>query len=330
MSEPSRSAVYMQDAIRALPGALRQASAISLPALERPVRRVLTTGIGLSEAPARLLASALVDRAVCARFCVTSQVGEQSRADDLVIVFSQGLSPNARLALGPGAGANMRWLVTSVEPGSATPAQAEFLASCLVQGVRAIVVPPPGESGALVRLVGPTVAALIALRLAASLSADQALAQQLRDAPACYRALSLGTTLDDATLGLVAVGMHPEWVHAHRWKLLETLLRDDPPIWEALQFAHGPLQTYYERRLTLLAFEAGGRSPLVERIVQTLHPQRHRLVRVSSSLPPELAFFEHTATLDALLLQAVQSSGRDLFDWPARHADGPLYDLEQL
>ena len=327
MSELSRSATYIQDAILALPAALTQASAVPLPALPQSVRRVISTGIGLSEAPARLLASLLVDRGVCARFCVTSQVAEHGRPDDLLVVFSQGLSPNARLSLGDASRAGSCWLVTSVEPSSATPAQAEFLASCLARGVRAIVIPPVAEGGALVRLVGPTVAALMAQRLAASLSGDTDLAQRLAEAPACYRALPLGTALDDATLGLVAVGMHPEWVHAHRWKLLETLLRDDPPIWEALQFAHGPLQTYYERRLTLLAFEAGGRSPLVERIERTLHPTRHRLVRISSQQPTPLAFFEHTATLDALLLQAVQASGRDLFDWPARDADGPLYDL---
>jgi len=68
-------------------------------------------------------------------------------------------------------------------------------------------------------------------------------------------------------------------------------------------------------------------SALVERLERTLHPTRHRLVRVSSRLPPALAFFEHSATLDALLLEAVQARGRDLFEWPARDGDGPLYEL---
>ena len=327
MSDLSRSAAYIQHAIRTLPAALSQASGVALPRLAQPLRRVISTGIGLSEAPARMLASLLADRGVCARFCVTSQVAEQGRADDLLIVFSQGLSPNARLALGDTPSVGTRWLVTSVEPGSATPAQAEFLAGCLARGVRPIVAPPPAEGGALVRLVGPSVAALIAMRLAASISADTDLTEQLREASGCYRALPVEAALDDGALALIAIGMHPEWVHAHRWKLLETLLREDPPIWEALQFAHGPLQTYYERRLTLLAFEAAGRSPLAERIERTLRPDRHRLVRISSALPPPLAFFEHAATLDALLLSAVQASGRDLFDWPARDADGPLYEL---
>jgi hypothetical protein len=133
--------------------------------------------------------------------------------------------------------------------------------------------------------------------------------------------------LDDAPIALVSVGMQPEWVQAHRWKLLETLLRGDPPVWEALQFAHGPLQSCYEQRLQLLVFEAGGASPLVGCLARTLHPGRHRLLRLSSTLPAPLAFFEHAATLDALLLTAVADTGRDLFEWPARDGDGPLYDL---
>jgi hypothetical protein len=168
---------------------------------------------------------------------------------------------------------------------------------------------------------------LTAMRLAASISADAALAQQLARAPECYRALPRQGRLDDAALALVAVGMQPEWVHPQRWKVLETLLGEDPPVWEALQFAHGPLQAFYERRLTLLVFEARGPSPLVECLERTLHPARHRLLRIGSSLPPALAFFEHSATLDALLLEAVQERQHDLFQWPARDGDGPLYNL---
>jgi hypothetical protein len=327
MTQLSPSAVYIRDAMDRLPAALAGALEVPLPSLSEPVRRVLSTGIGLSEGPARLLASLLTGAGVCARFCVTSQVAEESRSGDLLVVFSQGLSPNARLALGDEVRPTARWLVTSIDPTRAAPADAQVLQGCLARGVRPIVVPPAVERGTLVRLVGPTVAALTAMRLAASISGDAALAEQLLRAPQCYRALPRAAGLDDAALGLVAVGMQPEWLHPQRWKLLETLRGDDPPVWEVLQFAHGPLQAFFERRLTLLVFEANAPSPLVERLERTLHPTRHRLMRVSSRLAPALAFFEHSATLDALLLEAVQARGCDLFEWPARDGDGPLYDL---
>jgi creatinine amidohydrolase len=336
MNAASRSVVYMQEAIAALPAALARALEVPLPELAAPVKRVLTTGIGLSEAPARILAALLVDAGVCARFCVTSRVAHESRAEDLLVVFSQGLSPNARLALGDGSAARQRWLVTSIEPERDDCADAAYLRGCVQRGVVPIVLPVGVEIGPLVRFKGPLLGAALAMRLGAALGHDAPLGRSLSRIPECYRILplepaSVELPLDDAPLALVSVGMQPEWVHAHRWKLLETLLRGDPPVWEALQFAHGPLQSCYEQHLTLLLFEAGRSatepSPLPERLVRTLHPARHRVLRLSSALPAPLAFFEHAATLDALLLRAVERSGRDLFEWPARGGDGPLYDL---
>lgn len=315
----------MRDAIEQLPAALAATLNVPLPQLDFTPRRVVTTGIGMSEWPARLLANLLVEAGLCARFSVTSRVVEESQPTDLLISFSQGLSPNARLALADGVPVRARWLVTSV--GFDPTAECAYLETCIARGVTPIIVPPARETGPLVRLVGPTVAALAALRLAASLTRDQRLAHELTRAPACYRALSLDAALGDDPFVLIAAGMQPEWLHAQRWKLLETLLCADPPVWEALQFAHGPLQATYERRTTLLLCEAGGPSPLTERLLCTLHPERQRVLRLCSQLPPPLAFFEHTATFDALLLQTVQHSARDLFDWPARDDDGPLYDL---
>jgi hypothetical protein len=335
MNEVTASVRFVRDAIEALPGALSATLSVPLPQLDFVPRRVVTTGIGMSEWPARLLASQLVQAGMCARFSVTSRVAEESQPTDLLISFSQGLSPNARLALGTGVAARARWLVTSIVREHAAPEQWAALEACVARGVTPIVVPPVLESGPLVRLVGPSVAALVALRLAASLTADEPLARQLASAPSCYRALPMleqGGLAAEARLGegpfvLIAAGMQPEWLHAQRWKLLETLLCEDPPVWEALQFAHGPLQATYERRVTLLAFEAGGPSALIERLTRTLHPERQRVLRLCSQLPAPLAFFEHTATLDAMLCAVVEASGRDLFDWPARDNDGPLYDL---
>jgi hypothetical protein len=335
MHRQTASVKFVRDAIEALPSALAATLSVSLPQLDFVPRRIVTTGIGMSEWPARLLASRLVQAGVCALFSVTSRVAEESQPSDLLISFSQGLSPNARLALGTEVAAGARWLVTSIVREHAAPEQWTALEACVARGVTPIIVPPVTESGPLVRLVGPTVAALVALRLAASLAADEVLARQLLRAPSCYRALPI---LDQAGLAaeaplgegpfvLIAAGMQPEWLHAQRWKLLETLLCEDPPVWEALQFAHGPLQATFERPVTLLAFEAGGPSALTERLMRTLHPERQRVLRLCSQLPAALAFFEHTATLDVLLCAQVEASGRDLFDWPARDGDGPLYDL---
>jgi hypothetical protein len=94
-----------------------------------------------------------------------------------------------------------------------------------------------------------------------------------------------------------------------------------------LQFAHGPLQTFYGQRLTLLVLEAGSGSPLLGRLARTLDAERHRILHLPSTRADELAFFEHAAAIDGLLLATLEAAPRDLFDWPARDGDGPLYGL---
>ena len=195
------------------------------------------------------------------------------------------------------------------------------------RGFIPIVVPPSVEHGTLVRLIGPTVATLAALRVAALLLADAPLRERIRDAPNAYRCGVSHAPLGEQALAIVTVGVSSESANAHRWKLLEALLSCDPPVWDVLQFAHGPLQAFHERRLTLLVLERGHGSPLVARLEATLNPELHRVIHVASEHDDELAFFEHAAAIDGLLLASLEARPRDLFDWPARHGDAPLYGV---
>ena len=51
------------------------------------------------------------------------------------------------------------------------------------------------------------------------------------------------------------------------------------------------------------------------------------LLRVISKRSDALAHFEHAAAIDACVLATLREEPRDLFDWPARGADGALYRL---
>lgn len=344
----SPSVTYIKEAIQTLPQGLAQALHAALPALPRPAESIVTTGVGASEGPARLLAWTLAERGLAARFCPISRFATDAPGGDLLVLFSQGLSPNGRLALSGSAGFRSRWLVTSVGPDSPRVDKRELLASFTAQGFVPMVIPPASESGTLVRVIGPTVASLAALRLAAQLLSDAALHDRLREAPKAYEAAGSlvgppsqrqgGVASEERSQGqrglrvdwplaLVTAGLAPECVHAHRWKLLEALLVCDPSVWDVLQFAHGPLQTIHNQTLTLLVLERGHGSPLVERFTQTLNPAHHHLVHLMSERVDELAFFEHAAQIDALLLATLQRHPRDLYHWPAQHDDAPLYGL---
>lgn len=311
---------YVRAAIAALPSALSRALECTLPRLARAPRSVVTSGVGASEGPARILAAQLQEAGMVARFVPVSQFSPRAPAGDLLVVFSQGLSPNARLALGKEHAFAARWLVTSL---SEVAKHAQLVA----RGVTPIIVPPADEPQALARFTGPTVAALTALRLAALLAADRALAMRLADAPAAYGVPCTEAAQLTAPLALVTAGALAESAYAQRWKLLEALLGDDPPVWDVLQFAHGPLQANHEKRLTLLVLEGLGQGALVDRLARTLTGTQHRLLRLSATSPAPLSFFQHTAQLDALLLAQLEATPRDLFDWPGRHGDAPLYGL---
>jgi hypothetical protein len=307
---------------------------------------VVTSGIGASEGPARILAAQLAEAGFAARFHPVSQFSPRAPSADLLVMFSQGLSPNALLALGKQHAFAARWLVTSVgaaELGLAQSAPAEsrsrrahkqpLLRTLEARGITPIVVPPGDEPEALARFMGPTVAALTALRLSALLTGDRALAVRLAEAPAAYVARPgasgsrASTPALSGALALITAGALAESAYAQRWKLLEALLGADPPVWDVLQFAHGPLQAFHDRPLTLLALEATAQSALIERLERTLVRPHHQLLRLRAELPAPLSFFQHTAQLDAFVLAQLELTPRDLFDWPGRHGDAPLYAL---
>lgn len=329
---------YVRDAIAGMHEVLAHALEAPLPRLTRAVTSVVTTGVGASEGPARVLAALLVEAGVLARFAPVSSFAARSPGAtrlrpaqaDLLIVFSQGLCPNARLALGETHAFRQRWLVTSLDRKAPTPESAPKLAvlnRLLARDVTPIVIPPANEPETLARFTGPTVATLTALRLGALISGDRALAMQLAEAPSAYRATHAPITSLAGPLALVSAGALPESPYAQRWKLLEALLGQDPPVWDVLSFAHGPLQANHGRALNLLVLEGAGHEQLVERLERTLDARCQRALRLRSSLPLPLSFFEHTAQLDALILRELEASPRDLFDWPGRHGDAPLYAL---
>jgi len=333
--EPSlRCVAELGRTLAELPAQLDAALAADLPARPSALRSVVTTGIGASEPPARLLAALLVEGGVCARFCPTSSFVRGARAPSgaLLVSFSQGLSPNALLALGASQQFGERWLLTSVGTHTPRPEKRALRARLEAEGVHVVCLPPADEPAWLVRVAGPTVAALGALRLAAHLLADTGLARIAEAAPRAYRRGCVLRHGEDAplpshALALVSLDAPLEGALAHRCKLMEAQLVPEPPVWDVLQFAHGPLQAYYASPLTLLILESQGDDELTRRLMATLDPARHGVRRLIAPKGGLAAMFSHAAAIDQLLYASLSARPRDLYDWPAKRGDGPLYDL---
>lgn len=303
---------------------------------------VIATGIGASEGPARLLASELRARGRLASFeplsslASTADLPSTTTATAHLVLVSQGLSPNARLAIAAAERFSGMTVVTSTEP-LATAAEgtpARLLHRAEAAGARIVVHPPHAEPGLLVRVLGPAAASLVALRLA-GVSLDRAqLGERHRAAGAAAlhdiaasvaRHRKLHAT---PNVAFVTAGGTRSLAYGFRWKLLEAAGIPDPPVWDVLQFAHGPFQQIHARPVILCALERPGDGPLVDRLAQMLVPERHLLLRSRATLDGPLAFFEHDAFVNALALELVADRDLEIGRWPGHGADAPLYGFD--
>jgi creatinine amidohydrolase len=343
-------ALLLAERLAHVPRALREAlgqPALLLPFDPRTLRRIRVTGLGSSEAQARLLAALLSEYAgFDARFVPTGELvagPPPGAADEALVVFSQGLSPNARFALRDAA----RWrhvvLVTAVTEAAAGPERGAILDG--LREIGALLLPFPGgdERGTLVRLIGSMTGMAAALHLARAFCASagrQAPALDVAPERICERVENALASIDarlsdvpdsafDLPIAFLASGSYAELLFNLRLKWLEGLLRPLPPAWELLGFAHGPLQQAWPDPMTFLALarpDAPQEADLLARAESVLDASRHRIVRLASTLPAPLALFEHEALIDALMVRRIEALGLDPTRWPARGLDAPLYD----
>jgi creatinine amidohydrolase len=306
--------------VPALLGAISAAATLRSPALTEGTSDV--TGVGASGFPAVLLTSALSARGQSARLRAlvdfAHPLGPLTRGSRLV-VFSQGLSPNARLALDArGSYAGTR-LYTAIRPSEATPAGA-WLQS-LGPEVELALHPPPAEGHALLRVQGPLAAATLALAEHGALELRGAkLEQSLRDA------LEAPPLFLEEPLVWLGTRSSP-LPRALAWSWQEAVQTPLGPVLDALEFAHGPLQALFERRGPCVVISTGADSDadLLARLARVLDPARHPLV-VLEIATPAAALTAQVRLLRAALV-AMRLRGVDPERWPAQGRDGPLYEL---
>lgn len=310
----------------ALPAVLDDALARPLPTGDPSLvaRRWCVTATGASEGPARVFAAALRGVGVCASFVPLSRfAGEVDGRDDVLALFSQGVSPNARMALAATPRFARSFVVTAA---TGDPA----VARAVSRGTVVLSHGPDVEGELLLRVQGPAAATVLALRWVDAIARDAGREGLAPWRPTWSAADDGGLDLDDAPLAFVTTG-DPEYHHGLRWKFLEGVGHCDPPMWDVLQFAHGPLQHVVGRRATLVSLEHAGdvtAARLVDRLASTLDPALHRLVRWRADAPAPWSSLAFDLRANAQVLAAMRRGTRDLACWPGRHLDGALYDLD--
>jgi creatinine amidohydrolase len=300
-----------------------------VPALDlgtTPVRRVVATGVGSSAAHAALLVHELRRTRRDAAVVPLSMflAPPPAAPDDVLVVFSQGLSPNARLALVTAD----RWRRVVVVTAVTDEAR---LAPLRATGVVVHTIDGADEFGTLVRVVGPMTGYVAALALASALGGPA-----MPEPAALAAAVAESATPDvpaDAfggPLALVTSGTYGELVSNLAFKVMEGLLVPMPPVWDVLHLVHGPFQERFAARATFLALtrpDAPGEDDALDRFAAMLDPSRHALIRMPARFPSPRALLEHEVAFDRIVLRAIAARAVDQVRWPGRDRDAPLYQL---
>ena len=300
--------------------------------------RVTTTGVGSSGAHARALASWLAALGVDARFCAPSAFPAEhdgAHHDDLLVVFSQGLSPNMRWAAAGVGSWRQVAVVTSTGPSEADE-RGRFAATLEEAGALLIDSGAENEFGTLVRLTGPATAFWAAHSIAQAFGAEPGpgaaeVASALERASERAEAMArpLGKLLGTRAAVWLAPGAALDATDNLRLKWAEGLYRTMPPVTDLLDFAHGPFQAVYDEEAVVLLLSRANTPDreAEQRVRALLVPERHELVRLEAELDGAAAILEYEVIANALLLAALEHADVDPAHWPGKDGDHALYSF---
>ena len=308
----------------------------------RSARSVVTTGVGSSLAHARHLSWLLRTRAGVPSWDVPTgsfvlPPGPEA-AEQTLVVFSQGLSPNARLPLAHVGRYRATILVTAADADS--PDRAAAVRAAASNGARLVRMPCAPEYEVLLRILGPVVGFVVALRIANAVGAGVALdvepesiVRAVHDASSRAAAALAGADPRIFADPITFVGTNGYAALAHNLcaKVLEGMFLPWPNAVDALELAHGSVQEAAGKPRTFIALGRGAlhEESLFARARQTTEPQ-HRWLQLDARLPEPLAVLEHEAMVNELLLAAIAARRVDQRDWPGKGHDGPLYAIASV
>jgi creatinine amidohydrolase len=265
---------------------------------------------------------------------------------DALIVFSQGLSPNARLAFSHSAAWGSVVLVTAQGLSATQGERFEWYTALVDAGVSVVPFAAPDEYGSLVRMAGPMLGYAAALALADSLgqlmsrevSCDfEAAAERVERADAALALLladhGMGESdlraLVEGEVALVASEGYGELLQNLKTKWMEITLGPFPPLWDAAEFAHGGLQRLWAAGSATVVQLSRGRpadQELGRALAEATDSEKARVFELRADDLGAASVFEHEALVNALLLCWLRAAEGDPSSWPGKGQDAPLYE----
>lgn len=309
----------------------------------------LVTGTGSSEAHARFLVYLLNRHARrAAEFVPLSAFCELPRQfgrGRTLVVVSQGLSPNAQVAVDRFRDFDHLVVFTSTTAAGCDAAgkrdRAAKVRELEAAGVEFIRSPLEEEYATLIRVVGPLAVYVRAHQFARCLAPDALppldggeLASLLdRRAPADVVA-RFEAHAEAFRRGFYLLAGAPlcEFAQNLGYKFLEGLFWSAPVIWDYLQFAHGPFQevTLQPRPVAILEGPGGAERDLAARTRTMLESAGVPCIDLPAAAPAPLCIFEYEALFNDLVFQLIRRFGVDQRHWPSKGRDDPLYGFYRL
>lgn len=302
-----------------------------------PSSRILITGIGSSEAHARYLVYLL--NGCCnagAAYCPLHLFarGEMNVKGAHVIIFSQGLSPNARIVIGRAREFESLTVFCSQEAMKLKKLPAIAYAAKRLEIVEFI---NEIEQSLLVRVMGPVAGYIAAYRWAlARLPLIPPITPYLTEGLRNCRHRAIG---DAATwrhwlsssghVSIVASGSVAAFCHNLAYKLMEGLFIPCPAIWDGLQVAHGPLQQLGTSKGGILLLGESN-NVLYRKLGQVLADFGHRFCHLGTPLPGIFAILEYEMVFNYLLLELMRWRPKNQRKWPMYRLDRPIYKMCKL
>lgn len=339
--------VLLERRLESIPSILEQMLADGpkpLSATSLRAQRFVITGTGSSEAHARYLAMLInlyTERS--ASFLPLSGFVDAPASNfsgRTLVVYSQGVSPNAQIALQRGDDFDHTILFTATTPDAAVaagkPDRAHLLNKLIDQGGELVEFPLAEEYTTLIRFVGPLAGYLATMQFVAqfecarfSLPTDKELKPLLAArAPAALREAMCN--LPSAFAGgfnLITAAPISDFSQNLGCKFMEGLFWNCPAISDFLQFAHGPFQqmTAHPKPAIVLQGDGAGEAKMVERSVAMLRGVGATAFVVQVSAPPLLSIFGFEAALNDLVFTVMRHLKVDQVNWPGKGRDDLLY-----
>lgn len=291
----------------------------------------IVTGVGSSEAHGRFMVYLINEytRGHAVFYPLSKfffPVKKECKTSTLV-VFSQGLSPNARLALEQRERFGHTVLFTGAD-GEALDKDRQTV----------ICFPPEEESELLIRVMGPVCGYLRVMQFVE--------VQWPGVLPACSGGLFFSAVegsegrseppegfIEALERGLVIIGMPPlgEYWQNIGYKFLEGLFIKMPYFVDLLSFAHGAFQELIANPCSVIVLkgDAGIEDEAFEYLEPMLGELEGPVWEIRTRLPDPWCIIDYEMVLNYFLIKGMKALKINQRDWPGKGKDDSLYTIKE-